>query len=50
MIVIHSVTGASFELDGSYEIVYSNVRGEYGPVPSEFTVYANESIVLKKVM
>ncbi|MBQ3939110.1 MAG: type I pullulanase [Clostridia bacterium] len=50
MIVIHSVTGASFELDGSYEIVYSNVRGEYGPVPSEFTVYANESVVLKKVM
>ncbi|MBO4423262.1 MAG: type I pullulanase [Clostridia bacterium] len=46
--VIHSVNGGKFELDGKYEIVYSNVRGEYGEVTGEITLQNNESVVLKK--
>ena len=48
-LVIHSVAGTSVELDGSYEIVYSNVRTNYGPVSGTLTVSVNESVVLRKV-
>ena len=46
--VIHSVNGGKFELDGKYEIVYSNVRAEYGEVADGITLQNNESVVLKK--
>lgn len=48
-LVIHSVAGTSVELDGSYEIVYSNVRTNYGPVSGTLTVSVNESVVLRRV-
>ena len=47
--VIHTVSGGTLELDGEYEIIYSNVRGEYGTVNSQITLNVNESVVLKKV-
>ena len=47
--VIHSVTGTSVELDGTYQIVYSNVRSSYGTVSGSVSVATNESVVLKKV-
>ena len=57
--VIHSVTGFTAELDGTYRIVYSNVRegsvganGSYtygADVSGSFAVHGNESVVLKKV-
>ncbi len=46
--VIHSVNGGKFDLDGKYEVVYSNVRAEYGDVADEITLQNNESVVLKK--
>ncbi len=49
LLVIHSLTGASVELDGSYEIVYSNARAVYGTVSGTLSVGNNESVVLKKV-
>jgi len=47
--VIHSVTGTNVELDGTYQIVYSNVRNSYGTVSGTISVATNESVVLKKV-
>ena len=47
--VAHSIAGETLELDGSYEIVYSNVRTNYGMVSGSLTVSVNESIVLRKV-
>ena len=47
--VIHSIGGGKYGLDGKYEIVYSNVRTEYGEVTSEIDLLVNESVVLKKV-
>ena len=47
--VLHTVAGGTAELDGTYEIVYSNVRAEYGEVTGEITLLTNESVVLKKV-
>ena len=48
-LVIHSISGFTAELDGSYEIAYSNVRTDYGTVSGSFAVFGNESVVLKKV-
>ncbi len=48
-LVLHSITGETVELDGSWEIVYSNVRDVYGPVSGSIGVGVNESVVLKKV-
>ena len=48
-LVIHSVSGTTAELDGAYEIVYSNVRLAYGTVSDEITIGVNESVVLRKV-
>ncbi len=48
-LVIHSVPGTTAELDGTYEIVYSNVRLAYGTVSDEITIGVNESVVLRKV-
>ena len=44
------MNGGKFELDGKYEIVYSNVRGEYGEAADEITLQNNESVVLKKAV
>ncbi len=49
LLVIHSLTGGSFELDGGYVIVYSNVRDAGSAVSGVFQVGNNESVVLKKV-
>ena len=46
--VIHTVSGGTVTLDGTYEIAYSNVRGTYGAVTGEITLLTNESVVLKK--
>lgn len=48
LLVIHSASGGSVELDGSYEIVFSNTRPEYGAVSGSVAVSANESVVLRK--
>lgn len=48
-LVIHSISGVTVELDGDYEIVYSNVRTDYGTVSGEISVSVNESIVLRQV-
>ncbi len=47
--VAHTVSGGTLELDGRYEIVFSNVRDTYGEVDSAITLSVNESVVLKKV-
>ena len=49
VIVVHTINETTFKLDGTYEIVYSNVRDAYGTVDSEITLSANESVLLKKV-
>ena len=48
LLVIHSAAGAKIELDGSYEIIFSNVRDEYETVSGTFSVLTNESVVLRK--
>lgn len=48
LLVIHSVTGASVELDGAYELVYSNLRTAGGAVSGSISLSANESVVLRK--
>ncbi len=47
--IIHSIIGHKVELDGTYEIVYSNVRSSYGTVSGTVSAGTNESLVLKKV-
>ncbi len=47
--VVHTVNGGALPLDGTYEILYSNVRSEYGEVSNEISLLTNESVVLKKV-
>ena len=47
--VAHTVNGGALALDGTYKIIYSNVRAEYGEVTGEITLLTNESVVLKKV-
>ena len=47
--VIHTVTGFTAELDGEYQIVYSNVRTTYGKVNGSVKLSVNETVVLKKV-
>ena len=49
LVVAHTLNGGTLELDGTYEIVYSNARDEYGRVTSEVSLSTNESILLKKV-
>ena len=49
LLVTHSLTGTTLTLDGAYEIIYSNVRAEYGSVSGELTLSTNESVLLKKV-
>ena len=47
--VIHSVTGCKVELEGTWQIVYSNTRDSYTQVSGSFSTMTNESVVLKKV-
>ena len=47
--VVHTLKGGTLELDGTYEIVYSNVRDVYGQVTSEISLSTNESVLLRKV-
>lgn len=46
--IAHTVNGGTLALDGEYDIVYSNVRGQYERVSNEITLQTNESVVLKK--
>ncbi len=48
-LTVHSLSEKTLELDGTYEIVYSNTRTDYETVSGTLTVAANESVVLKKV-
>ena len=47
LMVIHSISGGSFEVGGC-EIVYSNIRTEYGPVTDTIVLSANETVVLRR--
>lgn len=47
--VIHSLSGAKAELDGTYAVVFRNTNGDYGTVSGSIELGANESVVLKKV-
>ena len=49
LFVIHTLNTSNIELDGTYEILYSNVRSEYGNVSGTFSAGTNESAVLRKV-
>ena len=49
LIVVHSLLGTDIELDGSYELVYSNLRAAGGTYTGAFDVRGNESVVLRKV-
>ena len=46
--VIHSVSGTTVTLDGTYEIVYSNLRDSGETVSESISVKTNESVVLRK--
>ena len=48
LLVIHSLTGTTVELDGTYEILYSNLRDAGEKVTGSVDVMGNESIVLRK--
>ena len=48
LLIIHSLTGTTVELDGTYEILYSNLRGAGEKVTGSLAVSGNESIVLRK--
>ena len=47
--IIHAVDGASFNLDGTYEIVLSSKLDSKATVSSSVTLANNESIILKKI-
>jgi len=49
LVIAHTVNAAELELDGTYEILWSNVRTEYGSASAELSLSANESVLLKKV-
>ena len=49
LLVIHSLNGGTVTLDGKYEVVYSNVRGEYETADGSIVLSANESVLLRKV-
>ena len=49
LLIIHSLAGTTVELDGGYEIVYSNIRTEYGAVAGTVSAAKNETLVLRKV-
>lgn len=46
--VISALNSTTAELEGSWSIVYSNLRSGYGTVSDRFGVMANETVVLKK--
>ena len=48
MLVIHAMTPAEVELDGDYELIYSNLRSPGESVSGVFAVSGNESLVLRK--
>ena len=48
MLVIHAMTPAEVELDGDYELIYSNLRSPGESVSGVFAVSGNESAVLRK--
>ncbi len=49
LLVFHALGAAKIDLDGTYRIVFSNVRGEYETLTGSFNTMSNESIVLEKV-
>lgn len=46
--VIHSLAGGTVEIEGGYDLIYSNIRSDYGRVSGSVTLSANESVVLRK--
>ena len=46
--VIHSISGTTVDLSGSYEVVYSNLREAGEKVSGSISVKTNESVVLRK--
>ncbi|MBR5343957.1 MAG: type I pullulanase [Oscillospiraceae bacterium] len=48
LLVIHSLTGTTVELDGDYELLYSSLRPAGEAVSGSFDVQGNESVVLRK--
>ena len=46
--VIHSLAGGTVEIEGGYDLIYSNIRSDYGRVSGSLTLSANESVVLRK--
>ena len=49
LMVVHSATGMSVDLDGSYELLFSNLRDAGETVSGSLSLAANESVVLRKV-
>ena len=47
--VIHSISGGAVELDGAYELRFSNLRNGDETVNGSITLMPNESVVLRKV-
>ena len=48
LLIVHSLTGTELELDGAYELLYSNLRSAGETVSGVFAVRGNESVVLRK--
>ncbi len=49
MKIFHTATGAGVGLDGTYEILFSNLRPAGETVSGTFSLQTNESVVLRKV-
>ena len=49
LLVVHSLNGTKVELDGEYQVIYSNVRTSYEKFSGTFSAETNESAVLQKV-
>ena len=49
LLVFHALSAVKIDLDGTYRIVFSNVRNEYETVTGSFNTMSNESVVLEKV-
>ena len=48
-VILHAAKAQEYSLDGSYEVVYSNVKDTYSKFDSTYNLLTNESVVLKKV-
>ncbi|MBP5254434.1 MAG: hypothetical protein J6Z23_03525, partial [Lachnospiraceae bacterium] len=48
LLVFHSISGMQAELDGTWKVLYSNVRDAGETLSGTFSIGTNESIVLGK--